>query len=58
MLAGVEQAVEVEASRPLVLGLEVRLGVVLAYPPCVLGELAVRSVRVLRGGVASKMLNW
>lgn len=57
MLVGVEQPVEVEASRPLVLGLEVRLGAVLAYPPCVLGELAVRYIRVLRTGVASKMLN-
>ena len=49
MLLGVEQAVEVEARRPLVLGLEDGLGVVQADPPDVLGELAVGSRQVLRG---------
>jgi hypothetical protein len=50
VLVGVEQAVEVEARRPLVLGLKDRLGVVKADPPYVLGELAVGSGQILRCG--------
>jgi hypothetical protein len=41
MLIGVEQAVEVEARRPLVLGLQDSLCIVQADPPDILGELAV-----------------
>jgi|SRR5215208_8037964 hypothetical protein len=50
MLVGVEQAVEVEARRPLVLGLKDRFGVIQADPPDVLGELAVGPRQFLRGG--------
>src|SRR4051794_1673215 len=46
----VEQAVEVEVGRPLVLGLQDGLGVVQAHPPDVPGELAVGAREVLRGG--------
>jgi hypothetical protein len=42
MLVGVEQAVEVEARRPPVLGLQDSLCIVQADPPEVLGELAGR----------------
>src|SRR5215210_5573932 len=49
MLVGVEQAVEVEARCPLVPGLQNRLGVVQAYSPSVLGQLAVGACQVLRG---------
>ena len=41
VLVGVEQAVEVEARRPLVLRLQDSLGVVQTNPPDVLGERAV-----------------
>src|SRR5918999_4042254 len=50
MLVGVEQAVEVEARGPLVLGLQDGLGVVQSDPPDVLGELAVGSHQILCGG--------
>src|SRR3712207_4500948 len=50
MLIGVEQAVEVEARGPLVLGLQDSLGVVQADPPDVLGELSVGSHQILCGG--------
>src|SRR5215217_2859223 len=41
MLIGVQQAVEVEARRPLVLGLQDGLCIVQADPPDILGQLAV-----------------
>jgi len=41
MILGVEQAVEVEARRSLVLGLQDSLCIVQADPPDILGELAV-----------------
>jgi hypothetical protein len=50
VLVGVEQAVEVEARCPLVLGLKDRLGVVKADPPYVLGKLTVGSCQILRCG--------
>ena len=50
MLVGVEQAVEVETRRPLVPGLQYRLGIIKAYSPDVLGQLAVGACQVLRGG--------
>src|SRR5215208_4916952 len=50
VLVGVEQAVEVEARCPLVLGLKDRLGVLQADPPYVLGELTVGSCQILRCG--------
>jgi hypothetical protein len=50
MLVGVEQAFEVEARCPLVLGLKNRLGVIQAYSQDVLGQLAVGACQFLRGG--------
>ena len=50
VLVGVEQAVEVEARRPLVLRLEDRLSVVQPDPPNVLGELAVGARQGFRRG--------
>src|SRR5919107_505513 len=50
MLSGVEQAVEVEAGRPLVLGLQDSLCIVQADPPDVLGELAVGAYQLFRSG--------
>jgi hypothetical protein len=50
MLVGVEQSVEVEARRPLVLGLQDSLGVVQADPPDVLGERAVGFCQGFRCG--------
>ncbi len=50
VLVGVEQAVEVEARRPLILSLQNRLGVVQSNPPDVLGERAVGASQVLRSG--------
>jgi hypothetical protein len=50
VLVGVEQAVQVEARRPLVLRLQNRLGVVQADPPDVLGERAVGARQGFRGG--------
>src|SRR5215207_1005831 len=50
MLLGVEQAVEVEARCPLVLGLQNSLSIVQADPSDVLGELAVGSHQILCGG--------
>jgi len=50
MLLGVEQAVEVEARRPLVPGLQDGLSVIQADPPDMLGKLTVGSRQVLRGG--------
>jgi hypothetical protein len=50
VLVGVEQAVEVEARRPLVLSLQNRLGVVQADSADVPSERAVGARRVLRGG--------
>ena len=50
VLIGVEQTVEVEARRPLVLRLQDRLGVVQADPPDVLGELAVGARQGFRRG--------
>src|SRR5215217_8220110 len=49
MLLGVEQAVEIEARCPLVLGLQDRLSVIQADPPDVLGQLAVSACQILRG---------
>ena len=51
VLVGVEQAVEVEAGRPLVFCLEYRLGVVQPDPPDVPGELAVGARQGFRRGV-------
>jgi hypothetical protein len=53
VLVGVEQAIEVEASGPLVLGLQDRLGVVQADPPDVLGERAIGARQFLRGDAQS-----
>jgi hypothetical protein len=50
MLSGVEQAVEVEAGRPLVLGLQDSLCIVQADPPDILGELAVGAYQLFRSG--------
>ena len=50
MLVGVQQAVEVEASGPLVLRLQDSLGIVQTDPPDVLDERAVGPRQVLRGG--------
>ena len=50
MLVGVEQAVEVEARRPLVFRLQNSLGVVQPDPPNVLGELAVGARQGFRRG--------
>ena len=50
MLVGVEQAVEVEVGRPLVLGLKDGLGVVQPDPPDVPGELTIGPRQVLCGG--------
>jgi hypothetical protein len=50
VLGGVEQPLEVEARRPLVFGPQDRLGVIQADPPDVLGEVAVGSDQVFRGG--------
>ncbi|HEX2739532.1 MAG TPA: hypothetical protein VHM69_03735 [Rubrobacter sp.] len=50
MLVGVEQAVEVEACRPLILGLKDCLGVIQANLPNVPGKLAVGCGQFLRGG--------
>jgi hypothetical protein len=49
MLIGVQQAVEVEASGPLVLRLQDSLGIVQTDPPDVLDEQAVGPRQVLRG---------
>src|SRR5215203_3817058 len=49
MFVGVEQAVEIEARCPLVLGLQDGIGVVQADPPDMLGELAVGSHQFLGG---------
>ena len=49
MLVGIKKAVEVEASGPLVLGLQDRLGVVQADPPDVLGERTIGARQVLSG---------
>jgi hypothetical protein len=49
MLVGVQQAVEVEASGPLVLRLQDSLGIVQTDPPEVLDERAVGPRQVLRG---------
>ncbi len=51
VLVGVEQAVEVEASRPLVFRLQDSLGVVQPDSPDVLGELAVGGRQGFRRGV-------
>ncbi len=51
MLVGVEQAIEVEARRPLVFRLQDSLGVVQPDPPDVLGELAVGARQGFRRGV-------
>jgi hypothetical protein len=50
MLVGVEQAVQVEARRPLVLRLQNCLGIVQADPPDVLSERAFGTRQVLRSG--------
>ena len=50
VLVGVEQAVEVEARRPLVFRLQNSLGVVQPDPPNVLGELAVGARQGFRRG--------
>lgn len=51
VLVRVEQAVEVEAGRPLVLRLEDRLGVVQPDPPDMLGKLAIRARQDFRSRV-------
>ena len=50
VLVGVEQAIEVEARRPLVFRLQDSLGVVQPDPPNVLGELAVGARQDFRRG--------
>jgi hypothetical protein len=50
MLVGIEQAVQVEARRPLVLRLQNCLGIVQADPPDVLSERAFGNRQVLRSG--------
>jgi hypothetical protein len=50
VLVGVQQALEVEARRPLVLGLQDRLGIVQADPPDTLGERALGADQGFRGG--------
>src|SRR5919107_1932128 len=49
MLVGVEQAVEIEARCPLVLGLQDGLSVIQADPPDVLGQFAVSACQILCG---------
>jgi hypothetical protein len=53
VLVGVEQAVEVEASRPLVFGLQNCLSVIQADPTDVPSERAVGTRQVLRGDAQS-----
>src|SRR5215203_5907751 len=55
MLLGVEQAVEVQARRPLVLCLQDSLGVIKSDPPYVLGELTVDACQVFRGSAQLKV---
>jgi len=50
MLLGVEQTIEVEARRPLVLALKDRLGIIKSDPLDVLGELAVCACQILHCG--------